>query len=136
MSRPTDVTFDTKEPKIWEEYSRMAEGIHEIKDSFMIESPDARYDGGEFVFAVSHKVLLEEDHLWNLTPEMLRIARNEIYARHGRRFQDAGLASYFEGCSWYEGVIEPGDFTEDLLNHIERENIKRIQREQERKKEN
>ena len=48
-----------------------------------------------------------------------RLARNEIYARHGRKFQDEAVQKYFEGCSWYEGLIEPDQFEEALLNEYE-----------------
>lgn len=52
-----------------------------------------------------------------------RIARNEIYARHGRLFSDESLQAYFDSCSWYEGFIEPEEFSEELLNEIELANI-------------
>lgn len=51
--------------------------------------------------------------------EQCRLARNEIYARHGRKFQDEAVQKYFEGCSWYEGLIEPDQFEEALLNEYE-----------------
>ena len=64
--------------------------------------------------------------------ELLRIARNEIYARHHRRFADANpnqkpLQPYFDSKEWYDGYIEPEDFTDDMLSKIERDNIKLIQ---------
>ena len=37
----------------------------------------------------------------DLTPDQLRIARNEIYARRGRFFRDQALATYFSRFSWY-----------------------------------
>ena len=64
----------------------------------------------------------KEADLENLTQEDLRIARNEIYARHGRKFLDEGLQEYFNGKSWYNGTIEPDDFKEDMLSEIERTN--------------
>ncbi|MFR9148557.1 MAG: YARHG domain-containing protein [Hungatella sp.] len=35
------------------------------------------------------------------TWEALRFAKNEIYARHGRRFHDSELQGYFDQLSWY-----------------------------------
>ena len=31
----------------------------------------------------------------------VRVLKNSIYARHGRRFQDSQLRSYFNSQSWY-----------------------------------
>ena len=66
----------------------------------------------EFVFADSNSRYLTEEDLDKLTSSELRIARNEIYARHHRLFDDEGLQVYFNECSWYEGMISPSDFTE------------------------
>lgn len=76
----------------------------------------------EYILPESASRLLTEADLGNLTQEDLRIARNEIYARHGRKFLDEGLQEYFNGKSWYNGTIEPDDFKEDMLSEIERTN--------------
>lgn len=76
----------------------------------------------EYILPESASRLLTEADLANLTQEDLRIARNEIYARHGRKFLDEGLQEYFNGKSWYNGTIEPDDFKEDMLSEIERTN--------------
>lgn len=76
----------------------------------------------EYILPESASRLLTEADLENLTQEDLRIARNEIYARHGRKFLDEGLQEYFNGKSWYNGTIEPDDFKEDMLSEIERTN--------------
>ncbi|MDR2023644.1 MAG: YARHG domain-containing protein [Hungatella sp.] len=60
----------------------------------------------------------------------MRIAKNEIYARHGRQFADQELQRYFNQCSWYEGRIAPEDFEENMLNETERFNISLIQKQQ------
>jgi predicted nucleic acid-binding Zn-ribbon protein len=64
---------------------------------------------------------------WNdvigLSSGDLRLARNEIYARHGRRFNSEDLQNYFNSKSWYQGTIAPEDFREDLFNEYEKENI-------------
>lgn len=89
---------------------------------------DAGTDGAvgeedaEYILPESASRLLTEADLENLTQEDLRIARNEIYARHGRKFLDEGLQEYFNGKSWYNGTIEPDDFKEDMLSEIERTN--------------
>jgi hypothetical protein len=58
--------------------------------------------------------------LMGLPPDDARRLRNEIYARHGRRFKDAGLQRYFASFSWYR----PNDaFRESDLNATERKNV-------------
>jgi hypothetical protein len=56
---------------------------------------------GGFIFADSDQRLLGEEDLKGLSSTELRIARNEIYARHGRFFVDQTLANYFSQFSWY-----------------------------------
>lgn len=128
--RPTDVCFYVEDEVISEEYGRLSKDISKIRESFRILSDTARYDGDEFIFANSQSCFLKEEELWNLSSKWLRIAKNEIYARRGRKFADQELQAYFNGCSWYEGTIEPDDFTEDRLNEYEKANVLLIQKRQ------
>lgn len=75
-----------------------------------------------YILKDSDSRVLTESDLSGLTAEQLRLARNEIYARHGRKFNDTTLQSYFDKCSWYHGTIEPDSFSEDLLNDFEKQN--------------
>ena len=54
----------------------------------------------------------------------LRILRNELYARHGRRFETPWLRDYFKNEPWY--TPRPS-FTIAELSEIEKDNIKVIQ---------
>ena len=66
--------------------------------------------------------------LYGLSKDQLRLARNEIYARHGRMFNDQTLQAYFNSKSWYRGTIAPSAFKDDaMLTKLERDNIKLIQ---------
>ena len=58
-------------------------------------------------------------------------AKNEIYARRGRLFQSSELAEYFRNKSWYYGRIQPGDFSDDVFNKYELENIRVLLTERE-----
>ncbi len=70
---------------------------------------------------------LTDQDLIGLSSEQLRLARNEIYARHGRKFKDEYLQAYFNGQSWYQGTVEPDRFNDDaLLNDVERKNLELI----------
>ena len=66
------------------------------------------------------------DDCAGLTELECKIARNEIYARYGRKFNDESLQAYFDGCSWYHGVIEPENFTENILNEVELANLQTV----------
>ncbi|SKB83288.1 zinc-ribbon domain-containing protein [Lachnospiraceae bacterium] len=57
----------------------------------------------------------------DFSAEYARLARNEIYARHGRIFKDQALQEYFDQQSWYEGTVEEVPETE--LNEYEKNNI-------------
>lgn len=50
------------------------------------------------------------------------LARNEIYARRGRKFQNEEIQEYFNGKSWYVPIYEPEEFNESLLNAYENYN--------------
>ncbi len=69
---------------------------------------------------------LTEDDLKGLDAGKLRIARNEIYARHGRKFKDRELQSHFDGMDWYFPTVEPDKFDESSLNEYERYNLEFI----------
>lgn len=89
-------------------------------------SVDDEEEDAEFVIKDSDTRMITKDDIEDLSQEELRIARNEIYARHGRKFKDDSLQAYFESCSWYEGTIEADAFTENMLSDIERANANLI----------
>ena len=66
------------------------------------------------------------DELRLLPVQALAYARNEIYARHGRKFNSEELTEYFNSCDWYDGVISASDFDEDSLSDVEQENVEKI----------
>lgn len=110
----------------------MYEDIKALVNNIEVGNGASLYKGegglAEFVLPLSDCAYLTEENLLNLSKARLRIARNEIYARHGRRFRDQALQAYFDGCSWYHGTIEPGAFKESVLTECERENLKLILR--------
>ena len=83
-----------------------------ITDGMIIPDSDARN--------------LSEDDLRGLSAEELRIARNEIYARHGRKFADKELQAHFDSMEWYSPTVEAKDFDESILNEYELFNLKLI----------
>jgi len=75
-----------------------------------------------FIFSDSDRRYLSRDEIARLTRDQLRIARNEIYARRGRYFQDASLTAHFSRFAWYR----PNTW-EPALNAFEKANISLIQ---------
>lgn len=63
-----------------------------------------------------------------------RIGKNEIYASRGRIFTSEDLQQYFNSRSWYVPSVAPEDFDESVFSQTEKENIKRIQAEIDRRK--
>lgn len=56
----------------------------------------------------------------------LKITRNEIFARHGRRFNDQELQEYFKRQQWYVPQIAANDFDTSCLNEVEKYNVNLI----------
>jgi len=75
-----------------------------------------------FIFPDSDRRYLGRDEIARLTRDQLRIARNEIYARRGRYFQDASLTAHFSRFAWYR----PNTW-EPALNAYEKANVSLIQ---------
>ncbi len=73
----------------------------------------------------STKYLQESDYNW-MDADWTRLAINEIYARHGRKFSDKTLNDYFSSKSWYRGTVDASRFDEKVFNTYEEENIKRL----------
>ena len=85
----------------------------------------------DYIFPNSSSVLLTDSEVSGISKDQLRIGRNEILARHGRRFNDQTLQQYFDSKSWYNGTISPDEFDANLdsrLNDVERANIEIIKK--------
>lgn len=78
----------------------------------------------DYIIADSDSRVISESELTNLTPWELKVARNEIYARHGREFVHKDLQCYFQTKSWYS--INP-NFSESMLSATENKNVATIQ---------
>lgn len=76
----------------------------------------------EFILPDSSVRVLDKSELAGFSAEQCRLARNEIYAKHGRMFDDAGLQNYFNSRSWYHGTIPAKQFNDNMLSDIEIQN--------------
>ena len=77
----------------------------------------------DYIISDSNSREISESELINLTPWQLKVARNEIYARHGRPFVHKDLQCYFAKQSWYK---EDASFSESELSSIDNKNVATI----------
>lgn len=102
--------FPFDDSAFWEEM--LANETTEPDTPYFLMGSDSRY--------------LDESELYTFNADDCRIARNEIYARHGRKFNSADLQDYFNAQSWYVPTIEADAFSDSMLNDYERANINLI----------
>lgn len=125
------VPFDEAVKSSSAEYFR--NGLSLLADC-LIDKEDSELDNEEtesnqdYILPDSSSRILSDSEVSVLSKEELRLARNEIYARHGRKFDDVQLQSYFDSKSWYKGTIDPADFSESMLSEIEKKNIELIKK--------
>lgn len=89
---------------------KKAEKKKKAKNSYLIADSNIRY--------------LSESDVEELSLKKINYAKNEIYARRGRRFRSTELQEYFDKKSWYHGTIEPDDFDESVFNEYEKANAR------------
>ncbi|HIR93848.1 MAG TPA: YARHG domain-containing protein [Candidatus Egerieimonas intestinavium] len=85
---------------------------------------------GDYIFPDSNSRYLSYEEVAAKGQQELVYARNEIFARHGRKFKSEDLQAYFNSKSWYTPIYEADEFTTELQNRLfnsyEKENIKQI----------
>ena len=102
-----------------EDETEEADYEDEEDDSELYDEYEDDATDSEYILFNSDSAYLTKKDLKGLSAEQCRIARNEIYARHGRMFDDEELQAYFDRQSWYTPSIAPEDFDESLLNDYE-----------------
>lgn len=80
----------------------------------------------EYILPDSDKYVYSASELSGLSSDDVQMAINEIYARHGRKFDTPYIQEYFNSKSWYAGTVNPSDFSESVLSDIEKANIKTL----------
>ncbi len=78
----------------------------------------------EYILPNSDSEKLTNELVNSLSESDISLAINEIYARHGRRFQNEDLQEYFDEKEWYNGTIDAENFDESVFNKIEKYNIR------------
>lgn len=92
----------------------------------------ADYADWDFMLGFSGQREITEADLAGFSLAQLRIARNEIFARHGRQFRDIALNQWFYAKEWYLNLpvkYSPDDFdriSPSPLSKLELKNIETI----------
>jgi len=86
------------------------------------DEPPAVVNPADMTFPDSSTRLLTPADIATLGPTTLRVARNEIYARKGRRFQDPWLRNWFSRYAWYRPTHD-----QVTLNPIEQHNVELLE---------
>lgn len=77
----------------------------------------------DFLFYTDTVYYTAEDFA-ECSDSILKLVKNEIFARHGRMFLDQKLYTYFLTRMWYEPKYTPEEFDDSCLNDCERANLK------------
>lgn len=80
----------------------------------------------EYILPYSDSRYITEEEIASFSKEQLRLARNEIYAKHGRKFETEDLNQYFSSQPWYHGYLSQEEFDDSVLNEYERANLDMI----------
>lgn len=81
----------------------------------------------EYILPESNTKELTRDDISHLSKEELRLARNEIFARHGMIFGVEDLDQYFSSKSWYEPTVSSDEFYDRVeMSMIEETNLNLI----------
>ena len=74
----------------------------------------------DYIFPDSDKAYLSLNYLRHCTKQYLAFGRNEIFARHGRKFADQNLQMFFEirGASWYHPTLSPEEFEQKSVKYM------------------
>ena len=82
----------------------------EAEEKAKREAAAKKKEREEYILYDSNSRLYSKAELEKLDDTTLQMAINEIYARHGRKFDTKDIREYFEKKSWYRGTIDPKDF--------------------------
>ena len=110
VSERSGYLSQTKYSAALSDYWENSRGVRDIANQCM------------YLFDTDKKVYAASD-FEGLSAEVIHIAKNEIYARHGYSFKDADLYNYFMGQIWYSPSVMPADFSESTFSETEVKNL-------------
>lgn len=135
-----------QEPKKIRDYSNYAKNIsrskaaeastkEEASDDEGEEDEESDYSGEDYIFPDSSDEDISESDIEDLSNEDLRIAINEIYARHGYTFpNNEEMRNYFQGQDWYEADPDMDDQKKVKMSKTEKKNLDKMASERQKRK--
>lgn len=120
------VYFEGDTGEIRSQKMKLAEGNHYCESSndyFENVLGDTGVSNSYELFPQTDERYFTAEDFADCPEDILVLAKNEIYARHGRMFLDQEIYEYFLTRMWYEPTYAPEEFDESCLNEYEKANI-------------
>lgn len=121
-----DIGCMTEDESYESDYAETESANDAVAYDSVIDNEPAVNDVSPVDYSILSTRKLTDEELSGLTKEDLRIARNEIYARHGYIFKSQDLRDYFSSKSWYQPTCS--DASSLSLNEYELYNVDLIKR--------
>ena len=127
MNNTTGNTLDD----IFSESMKAKKGADEVKETEAYSQTEQRsstatdnqtYSDNNLSYIYSERLLTEDD-IRGMSKHELKLLRNEIFARHGRKFKTKEIQDYFLSKDWYQPLYD-----EVQLSKIEAQNVEFIKR--------
>ena len=96
--------------------------IEDLLENLADAKGDSKALNGDYIIADSASRYLTDADVKDLSLKEINYAKNEIYARHGRKFDSKELQNYFDSKSWYKGTVSPSKFDISVFNKYEKKN--------------
>ena len=98
-------------------------------------APASTATDSSYTLSDSSTRLYSKAELQSMSADELWIARNEIFARHGRMFKDPDLQAYFNNKTWYTPIYTPEqwDATQSIADIESKNAALMLEVEQEKK---
>ena len=145
-SSPTGLTPAQAYERFWEEYypgltyedidKRLTERHSYARNSYYTQAVSYYWERVMGVTDVGNRIdpmfftsymYYDAEDFAEANADVLKIAKNEIYARHGYIFNNQDLYNYFMGCTWYEPKYTSDEFDASVFNEYEVYNLKLIE---------
>ena len=79
-----------------------------------------------YLLPTSSYTYLDQSVVASWPAQVVCYAKNEIYARNGRRFVSTELQNWFNMQYWYTPIYTPEQFSDGMLNQYETANVQML----------
>lgn len=109
---PANTNKETPKPSETTSPTKTQATIQPTQEKQLYDSDNGKYPEGSTRYLTESDINGKSD--WDL-----RIMRNEIFARHGRKFKNAELRNYFMNQTWYSPQFDEVSLTETEKRNVE-----------------